>query len=289
MPYTRAYVDRAALADSGPIRFIAATEGVKGDDIDLRMSGAQLDRFKSNPVFGYGHRYYTRDDLPIGTCPYAEVSGSQLLIDVEFDQEDPFAVTVERKYRAGYMRAVSVGFDVWSWQDGKGSYWMGGVAEKWELTEVSAVPIGMDPNAVAQSGRSLLRGADPALLRSLGIALGMNPAVGGDLGPVEEIRQFGIVQGWWTAADTTRDYDHADTPEQKLLRELIGEFGAEAIATAFRTILTPEPEPEPEPEPDPEITPDPEPAPETPAPETGVANDAARSLLAVFDREEVTL
>lgn len=168
MHYQRAYVDRAATRDGEPIRFVAATEGRKADNIDLRMTGARLDRYRSNPILGYGHRYYSRDDLPIGRSVRTEVDGSRLMIDVEFDQADEFAQRVERKYRDGYLNAVSVGFDVTRWEGNNGSYWAGGVAEEWELTEVSAVPVPMDGDAIVAGGRSLAEpDVDRALVRAL--------------------------------------------------------------------------------------------------------------------------
>lgn len=153
--YTRAQVDRASLDTDGPIRFVAATEGVKADGIDLRMSGAKLDRYRANPIFGYGHQYWSREDLPIGKATSVEVDGSRLLLDVVFDPEDEFARACEKKYRGGYLNACSIGFDVHAWQDGNGSYWKGGVAESWELTEVSAVPVPMDAEAVVAGGRAM--------------------------------------------------------------------------------------------------------------------------------------
>ncbi len=168
---TYGHFDREAAAPGGSLRFIAATEGVKGDGIDLRMAGARLERFRRNPVFGYGHSYRGRGDLPIGRGVSTEVDGSRLLIDVEFDQGDEFAKEVERKYRSGFLHAVSIGFDVAKWQDGKGSYWSGGVAEEWELTELSAVPVPMDDLAVVEAGRSA-DGLPPDLLRVLVAELG---------------------------------------------------------------------------------------------------------------------
>jgi phage head maturation protease len=158
--YTRAYVDRAAAAEGqpgDPIPFIAATEGIKGDGIDLRMSGARLERYLANPVVGYNHSYWGRDGLPIGRGQDTRIDGEKLRIDVVFDQSDEFARRVESKYRNGFLNAVSIGFNVWAWEDGKGSYWLGGVAQEWELTELSAVPIPMDPSAVMDGGRSALR------------------------------------------------------------------------------------------------------------------------------------
>lgn len=157
--YTRAYVDREAAAagqPGDPIEFVAATEGVKGDGIDLRMSGARLDRYLANPVVGYNHSYWGRDGLPIGRGEGTRIDGDKLRISVVFDQEDEFATKVERKYRNGFLNAVSIGFNVHAWQDGKGNYWLGGVAEQWELTELSCVPIPMDAEAVMQGGRSAL-------------------------------------------------------------------------------------------------------------------------------------
>lgn len=153
--YVRGHVDRAGLGENGPIRFVAANEGLQKDGIDLVMAGVQLDRYRANPVFGYGHRYWTREDLPIGKGDSVTVKGKQLLIDVTFDQGDPFAVEVERKYRSGYLNAVSIGFDVWKWKDGKGNYWSGGIAEEWELTELSSVPVPMDAEAVVAGGRAM--------------------------------------------------------------------------------------------------------------------------------------
>jgi HK97 family phage prohead protease len=163
------YVDRASLADGSPLRVVMATEGRKADNIDLRMSGARLDRFRANPVLGYGHAYWGRENLPIGRVDpdTIDVVGTALAGSLSFDADDDFAVKVERKMRAGYVNAVSIGFDVLEWENGKGDVWRGGVATAWEMTELSVVPVPMDANAVVTSGRSLFADADRALLRAL--------------------------------------------------------------------------------------------------------------------------
>lgn len=161
--YTRAYIDRDAFdrakgQPGDPIPFVAANEGLQGDGIDLRMDGADLRRFKTNPVIGYGHSYWGRINLPIGRASNIRTDGTALRMDIAFDQADDFATTVERKYRDKFLNAVSIGFDVTEWEDPKTQgYWTGGVAVKWELFETSAVPIPMDPKALAEA-RS--RGAD---------------------------------------------------------------------------------------------------------------------------------
>lgn len=160
--YLRGFVlraDDAATADeaaAGPLRIVAATAGMKGDGLNLTMDGADLARFEANPVVGYGHSYWGRDGLPIGRSEKTWIDGDRLLMDIGFDQADDFATTVERKYRGGYMNAFSIGFDVWDIGDD-------GVPAGWELFEVSAVPLPMDPNAVVESGRD----GELALVRAL--------------------------------------------------------------------------------------------------------------------------
>ncbi|WP_405930328.1 hypothetical protein [Streptomyces sp. NBC_00827] len=158
--YLRGYVQRAD-DDQGddaagkPLTIVAATEGRKGDGLNLTMKGAELGRFEANPVVGYGHSYWGRDGLPIGRSDDTRIDGERLLMDVVFDQGDEFARRVEEKYRGGFMNAFSIGFDVWNIADD-------GTPEGWELFEVSAVPLPMDPNAVVESGRdgqlALVRG-----------------------------------------------------------------------------------------------------------------------------------
>lgn len=155
--YTRAFIDRARAKSGEPLRFVAATEGRKADGIDLRMTGARLERFRANPVVLYGHRYFERDSLPIGKATSVDVEHGALVTEVEFDQGDEFARNVERKYREGFLNAVSIGFNVLEWESPNDDYYRGGVATGWELVEVSAVPVPMDPSAVVESGRAALR------------------------------------------------------------------------------------------------------------------------------------
>lgn len=148
--YMRGYVQRADTGDDAagkPLTIVAATAGRKGDGLNLTMDGADLGRFDANPVVGYGHSYWGRDGLPIGRSDKTWIDGDRLKMDIVFDQDDDFARKVERKYRNKIMNAFSIGFDVWNIDDA-------GVPEGWELFEVSAVPLPMDPNAIVESGRS---------------------------------------------------------------------------------------------------------------------------------------
>lgn len=160
------YVDRAALREGAPLRVVMASEGRQADGIDLRMSGAQLERYRGNPVLGYGHSYWGRANLPIGrTSPESiNVDGTMLAGELEFDQGDEFAREVERKMRSGYLNAVSIGFEVTEWESESDNSWRGGVATKWELTELSVVPVPMDAKALVTAGRGL---ADPDLIAAV--------------------------------------------------------------------------------------------------------------------------
>ena len=98
---------QAETAKDAPVRFVASTSGADryGDIIDQK--GWNLEAYRRNPVVLLNHR---ADSLPIGRGDVREEQG-QLMIDVEFDSEDPQAQQIERKARAGYIHAVSVGFN----------------------------------------------------------------------------------------------------------------------------------------------------------------------------------
>ena len=172
------YVDRSAVRDGGPLKVVMCSEGRQADGIDLRMAGAKLERYRSNPVLGYGHAYWGRENLPIGrtVAESIAVSGKQLSGELEFDPADEFAGVIERKMRDGYLSAVSIGFDVVRWEDPKSNYWTGGVAEEWELSELSVVPIGMDAKALVTSGRGF-GGPGGGLLRALVDEFGLDAIV----------------------------------------------------------------------------------------------------------------
>ncbi|MFJ5059030.1 hypothetical protein ACIP96_06375 [Streptomyces nigra] len=165
--YTRGFVKRADddadddidKAMGTPLPIVAATAGRKADGLNLLMDGVDLARFESNPVIGYGHSYWGREGLPKGRAQDTRVDGDQLLMDVVFDQGDEFARDIERKYRSKFMNAFSIGFDVHDIADD-------GTVKAWELYEVSAVPLPMDPNAIVNDGRS---GRELAVIRALGL------------------------------------------------------------------------------------------------------------------------
>lgn len=145
--YIRGYCERGAeSADTGPIRFVASTEHVGRDGLVIEAAGWQLDAFRANPVVLWGHDYQGQR-LPIGKAD-VEVDGKRLMADVTFDPGDEFAQQVERKYRTGFLNAVSVGWDTKELapSDGTGA----SRVTKAELLDISAVPVPGDPHALKE-------------------------------------------------------------------------------------------------------------------------------------------
>ena len=139
-----------------PIRFVASTEGVKRDGLDLRMEDWRLDNFRANPVFLWCHDMMGQN-LPIGRVALV-VEVDRLLADVIFDQADEFAKRVESKYRRGYLNAVSIG-----WNELRES-------EHWvrDLLEISGVPVPADPQALKADQARALRALGQDLLDAAG-------------------------------------------------------------------------------------------------------------------------
>lgn len=139
MHYLRA-LRAESIPDTGAIPFTASTEGQKRDGLDVDSQGWQLDNFRRNPVVLLAHNYWS---LPIGRAD-VRIEGKALLADITFDPGDELAQQVERKYRTGFLHAISVGFDIHRMADGE--QW-GRTAEQ-ELLDISAVAVPGDPDAL---------------------------------------------------------------------------------------------------------------------------------------------
>jgi hypothetical protein len=155
--YVRGQLDKSAISDDGPLRFVASSTGVNRYGFSLRNEGWRLDNHARNPVFLWMHDA----TIPaIGTAPARRENG-ELACYATFDRDDPFAASVERKYRRGFMAAVSVG---WDFVDDAGmpiDDWWRMSHERardevfYDLTEISAVPVPGDPRALQQQRSSL--------------------------------------------------------------------------------------------------------------------------------------
>lgn len=152
------------------LTFVASDETVDSYGDILRVDGADLSRFKSGSA-----AFITSHDMrnvsgssgvivKAWKVKNAEGSpeGKAILVLVYFPtaEEDPDADYIFKKFRAGTLRAVSVGLQVKEYFDpeddnerkrlGLGKY--GIEVKKWLPYELSAVTVGANPNALIRKG-----------------------------------------------------------------------------------------------------------------------------------------
>lgn len=147
--YIRGYCERAAAKESkpgDPIRFVASTENVARDGLVVEAAGWELDNYRKNPVVLWSHDLVGARP-PIGRAD-VRVVGRELITDISFDMDDPFAADIDRKYRAGYLHGVSV-----QWLPKEIAPARNGTPPRFvrqELLEISAVTVPSDPSALKQ-------------------------------------------------------------------------------------------------------------------------------------------
>lgn len=101
----------ARSSPGSPIPFTLTTPGAKRDGQDLATLPFSVERYSLNPVVLAFHRY---DSFPIGRGEIEVVGsarGEVLLATAWFDIEDEIGRLADRKYREGFMFAVSLGWD----------------------------------------------------------------------------------------------------------------------------------------------------------------------------------
>ena len=140
--YTRALVDLGGVGQRQstmqelldntklPVPFIASTEGVKADGINLKAKDWDLTRYAGYSPIMWVHNYW---HPPLGTGK-ASLDGKKLRMGIRFDEADDFAMLIRGKAIKGMM-AGSVGW--MTTEDGKN-----------ELLEFSMTPMGLDPDAL---------------------------------------------------------------------------------------------------------------------------------------------
>lgn len=162
----RAFCERASGAKQGdPIPFVASTSELARDDMTIDAKGWKLDNYRSSPVVLWSHDYMGNRP-PIGRAENVRVDGDKLRADIIFDQGDPFAVDVERKYREGFLNAVSVGWDTLEFQPTDANQpWNGGKVLSAELLDISAVNVPGDPKALMERQKRAYADLGAELLR----------------------------------------------------------------------------------------------------------------------------
>lgn len=151
--FYRAAEIRLADLEAREVEFIASNEEVDRYGDIIRADGWSLDNFQKNPVLLFGHK---SRELPIGKVSRIVREGTQLIARASFAPKEiyDFADTVFKMVKAGFINAVSVGFQPTKMpneiKDPNTNAWTGGY--EWvgqELLELSVVPVPALPSALA--------------------------------------------------------------------------------------------------------------------------------------------
>lgn len=166
--FTRAYTSKSDDLMAEPfgsrIFFTASSSALARDGMSLKPDRWRLENYhrSGGPVL-WAHKH----DMPaIGSGEGAV--GQKLRVGVVFDQEDPFAKSVESKVRRRFIRGSSVGWDFVS-HDGaviphhRGSAGMLARDSWYDLSELSIVNVPSDPHAVSERHWNTLRSISPGL------------------------------------------------------------------------------------------------------------------------------
>jgi hypothetical protein len=130
-------------------RFIASTEDVARDGLVIEAAGWELDNYRKNPIITWLHDTWSRPPIGRGLV---ELDKNRLITEVEFDLGDPFAAQIDRKYREGFLHAVSVQWNTHEVKPGGPN--KAPRITRAELIEIAAVPVPADPGAVIQRQRA---------------------------------------------------------------------------------------------------------------------------------------
>lgn len=207
--YTRA-------EEPGVLTFTASSAGVKRDGLNLDLDGMTVDNFLKNPVFLWVHDY-AGHVLPIGRVTSLDKTAERLLVKVRFDLDDPFAAEVYRKYRGGFLNAVSIGWDPIEWSDD--------TVTVSDLLDISAVPVPGDQDALMERALEYARSYGKVSDSPTGVS-----------GETEDTRTVTLqaIDTLTVALQGLRD-QLADSPvEPPVTPELPADDGLEGLAELFK-------------------------------------------------------
>ncbi len=88
---------------------VLSTESLNSYGFWLPISGAILELFRKNPVMFYDHNKWRK---PIGHWENIRIEDAKLIADPNFDEKDPEAAEVKRKFDRGDIRGASIGFEI---------------------------------------------------------------------------------------------------------------------------------------------------------------------------------
>jgi len=146
----RQYIDTRTPSineETRTVTVVASTEAIDSYGTIIKQDGWDLKRFIENPVVPLSHRW---DDLPVGRVTRIEIIDKTLVADIQFAQ-DEMAERVWQLWRAGFLKAVSVGFMPIEWHFGHQGDSEVLIYDRCELLEISVVTIPANPEALAKT------------------------------------------------------------------------------------------------------------------------------------------
>jgi len=151
---------RGLDVDKREATFVASTENPVqtwwGNEV-LRMKGADLSRYRNNPVFLDAHDGSTVDNV-LGSASRTDVVGKELEVVLRFAETDK-GERAWKLVQQGHVRAVSIGYrvdrkslvEVAENATVEGVRGPAVIVNRWELLEVSLVPVPADRDALMRS------------------------------------------------------------------------------------------------------------------------------------------
>lgn len=133
--------------ESRTLEFIGSNEFIDRDGEVISADGWDMKNYKKNPVILFAH---DRRSPAVAKATKVWVDGENLKFRVQFPEEGayPFADTLFKLYKGGFMNATSVGFIPKEWVDGDGVKTPRRKFLKQELLELSLVPVPANPTAL---------------------------------------------------------------------------------------------------------------------------------------------
>ena len=173
--FARLAPDAALAAGDRTISYIFSDESVARDGNTIATSGWRLDNFLANPVFLWAH---DADAPPIGKVTFIRAVGSELRGAVRYAtaEEYPFADTIFRLTKGGFINATSVSWLPIEWRRATDPNRPGGIDFlDQELLEVSGVPLPSLPTALATARGAGIDVAPVAAWAERALDLGQAP------------------------------------------------------------------------------------------------------------------
>ncbi len=131
------------------VRYQLSDSNVARDGHTIATAGWVLDNYLKNPIVQWAHAL---DEPPIGRMVELGAIGDRLMGSIEYPDAEtyPFADTIFRLVKGGYINAVSVSWAPISWKYSTDRARPGGIDFlRTELLEVSNVPLPAAPAALA--------------------------------------------------------------------------------------------------------------------------------------------